>query len=79
MAWKTRDVQAIKGAMRFAASRLGEVLFGPRKVRCSRCGRLRNAGEINIEAVIHHAAKVYECYDRKDCDRWRRRSAGPRG
>lgn len=43
--------------------------------RCTRCGRQLPAAELNIEAVIHHGARTAECYDRKACERAKRKAA----
>jgi len=43
-------------------------------VVCLRCKRRREKAKINTEARIHHGARAYECTDRKDCERARRRA-----
>lgn len=48
-------------------------VIGDVKVRCRRCGRLQPSRQINIEATIHHR-RPPECFDRKDCERARRKA-----
>jgi len=40
---------------------------------CERCKCRRPVRELNIEAMIHHGAARPECYDRKACERRRRK------
>lgn len=47
----------------------------PEHRHCGRCGRLVDVAELNVEATIHHGVRRPICYDRKVCERARRKAA----